>query len=150
MKQIEGDLHKTNISGIYRTEIGSFKIRQIGTLFFLRYKKDNCHIRNSPWVHSLSGIGGMNCRRGNRRILLQMFFGITDPLSIIGLYLLIAVVLKVVSKETLSVGFLMSISVVITTCVVIITFFATALSGKWRAESKTIERVIEGLFKQSS
>ena len=92
----------------------------------------------------------MNCRRGNRRILLQMFFGITDPLSIIGLYLLIAVVLKVVSKETLSVGFLMSISVVITTCVVIITFFATALSGKWRAESKTIERVIEGLFKQSS
>ena len=98
MKQIEGDLHKTNISGIYRTEIGSFKIRQIGTLFFLRYKKDNCHIRNSPWVHSLSGIGGMNCRRGSRRILLQMFFGITDPLSIIGLYLLIAVVLKVVSK----------------------------------------------------
>lgn len=137
-----------DISGTYSTEIGSFKVTQIGSVFFVKYKRENCYFRNSPWICSLSGIGKMSLCKESKLIFLQMFFGITNPILIIELFLLTFVILSLAGWEILSIGFLISASAIITTGVAALTFFATALSEVWRAESKAIKKFIKELFEQ--
>lgn len=146
MIRINGDLNGRNISGIYSTDAGSFKVKQIGMLFYVRYIKKSFLIRNSPWLCTLSGIGVMSCRGEQKHILLQMFLGITDPISVIEVFLLTIVSLKFIARQMLSAFFLILVSMGITIFVALVTFGATALSATWRDEGKVIEKMIKEIL----
>lgn len=148
--KIEGDLHGTDISGVYDTKRGLIRVKQIETVFFVRYKDENYQIRNSPRICYLSGIGVMNCYGEGKHIFLQTFFGITDPISVIGIFMLTFAILRLASWKILSAWFILSVSVIITICVAVITFCATFFSARWRDERKTMEKVIQGLLEKQS
>lgn len=138
-----------NLPGGFEVSTGSCDIWKTGSMFVVNHRKKKTFGRFSPYFCNFRILGAVISYEKGKIVYSQSFLGLTDPFSLLLLFLGTTFILAFSSRGALNLSQVFSIATVITMCIAILTFIATSLSPIGRDGKKEAEDALKAVCGQA-
>ena len=135
--------HDFNLPRSFEVSTGVCGTWKAGALFAVKHKGKKTLGRIAPYLCTFCVLGLVISRKKGKTVYSQSFLGLTDPVSMLFLFLSTAFILHFSSKGGLEISQVFLIAAVCTVCIAILTFCATSLSPMGRDGKKEVENVLK-------
>lgn len=139
-----------NLPRSFDVSTGSCNVRETGLIFVVTHRKKKTFGRFSPYFCNFCVLGVVFPCGKEKIIYLQSFLGLTDPFSMLLLFLATTFILAFSSKGVLNLSQIVLIAAVITVCIAILTFISTSLSPMGRDGKNEVEDALKTVCEQTS
>ncbi len=138
-----------NIPRGFEVSTGSCDVWKTGSMFVVNHRKKKTFGRFSPYFCNFCVLGVVISYEKGKIVYSQSFLGLTDPFSVLLLFLGTTFILAFSGLGALNLSQIFFIATVITMCIAILTFIVTSLSPMGRDGKKEVEDALKAVCGQA-